>query len=154
MDIISFSNHFEGVIWNGTEKIKCFCPAHDDRAPSLHVSILDDKILVHCFAGCYASDILEIIGLQFKDLFLTSSLNPEKKRQYAKKKNRLETLRILNREMFILTRFNDSRLNDSELSRDKNYLKFHPEFRPMPNETWEREEQAIKRINKLTSEFL
>lgn len=28
------------------------CPAHDDRHPSLSVSVRNERLLVHCFAGC------------------------------------------------------------------------------------------------------
>jgi putative DNA primase/helicase len=28
------------------------CPAHDDRTPSLSLTLRDNRILVHCFAGC------------------------------------------------------------------------------------------------------
>jgi len=28
------------------------CPAHDDRNPSLSIQLADDRILIHCFAGC------------------------------------------------------------------------------------------------------
>ena len=41
------------------------CPAHEDRSPSLQISQVDDRILIHCFAGCGAQDVLESIGLDF-----------------------------------------------------------------------------------------
>jgi hypothetical protein len=46
------------------------CPAHDDRGPSLSVSETDDKmLLIHCFAGCGAAEVVEAVGLQMSDLF-------------------------------------------------------------------------------------
>lgn len=46
------------------------CPAHKDRTPSLTVRALDDgRILVHCFAGCGAADVMAAIGLETADLF-------------------------------------------------------------------------------------
>lgn len=46
------------------------CPAHKDRTPSLTVRGLDDgRILVHCFAGCGAADVMAAIGLETADLF-------------------------------------------------------------------------------------
>jgi hypothetical protein len=30
----------------------CACPAHDDRSPSLSVTLGRTAILFHCFAGC------------------------------------------------------------------------------------------------------
>ena len=51
-------------------KAKAFCPAHDDRNnPSLSVRAEDDKVLLHCFVGCEAEDIVAAIGLKMGDLF-------------------------------------------------------------------------------------
>ena len=44
--------------------ISC-CPAHEDKSPSLQISDIGDRILIHCFAGCGAIDVLESIGLDF-----------------------------------------------------------------------------------------
>lgn len=46
------------------------CPAHKDRTPSLTVRGLDDgRILIHCFGGCGAADVMAAIGLETADLF-------------------------------------------------------------------------------------
>lgn len=46
------------------------CPAHDDRTPSLAVQELDDgRVLVKCFAGCGAADVMAAVGLSLSDLF-------------------------------------------------------------------------------------
>lgn len=46
------------------------CPAHKDRTPSLTVRGLDDgRILIHCFAGCGAADVMASLGLETADLF-------------------------------------------------------------------------------------
>lgn len=46
------------------------CPAHDDRVPSLGVRELDDgRILIHCFAGCSAHEVVSAVGLEESDLF-------------------------------------------------------------------------------------
>jgi len=51
-------------------KAKAFCPAHDDRNnPSLSVKAEDDKILLHCFVGCEAKDIVAAVSLEMSDLF-------------------------------------------------------------------------------------
>ncbi len=46
------------------------CPAHDDREPSLHVSLTEDRILLHCFAGCSVDSICRALGITTADLFL------------------------------------------------------------------------------------
>lgn len=46
------------------------CPAHKDRTPSLTIRALDDgRILIHCFTGCGAADVMAAIGLETADLF-------------------------------------------------------------------------------------
>jgi len=46
------------------------CPAHNDRSPSLRITQCDDsRVLIHCYAGCGASDILDSLGLKWSDLF-------------------------------------------------------------------------------------
>ncbi len=44
------------------------CPAHSDTNPSLSVKELDDRIVIHCFAGCEFSAILKALDLQPDDL--------------------------------------------------------------------------------------
>ncbi len=46
------------------------CPAHDDRNPSLSISLKEGRILLHCHAGCSKEAVLEALGLEFRDLFL------------------------------------------------------------------------------------
>jgi hypothetical protein len=46
------------------------CPAHDDKSPSLAVRELGDgRVLVHCFSGCSAPDVMAAVGLEMGDLF-------------------------------------------------------------------------------------
>jgi hypothetical protein len=46
------------------------CPAHQDRSPSLTIRFEDDgRILLHCFAGCSAVDVVGALGLTMSDLF-------------------------------------------------------------------------------------
>ena len=46
------------------------CPAHDDRNPSLSIAeAADGRVLVHCFSGCSAADVLDALGLDMADLF-------------------------------------------------------------------------------------
>lgn len=47
------------------------CPAHDDRSPSLALDVGADgeTVLLHCFAGCSASEVLASVGLSLADLF-------------------------------------------------------------------------------------
>jgi hypothetical protein len=48
------------------------CPAHDDHNPSLSVSEGEDgRVLLKCFAGCPAENVVNALGLQMADLFPT-----------------------------------------------------------------------------------
>lgn len=40
----------------------CRCPAHDDRSPSLSVRAGRSRLLLHCFAGCDAGEILRALA--------------------------------------------------------------------------------------------
>ncbi|MGJ0429732.1 hypothetical protein [Methylobacter sp.] len=74
----------EGVRKNGANKWLCKCPAHTDRSPSLGIKLLDDdKILINCFAGCSASEIVSAIGLTLSDLM------PEKPQGYDRTRARV-----------------------------------------------------------------
>jgi hypothetical protein len=54
----------------GAGRYMACCPAHDDRSPSLSIKECDDRrLLIHCFAGCPAADVLEAVGLSMGDLF-------------------------------------------------------------------------------------
>lgn len=48
----------------------CKCPAHSDRTASLSIRETDDhRILLNCFGGCSANDIVQAVGLSLADLF-------------------------------------------------------------------------------------
>jgi len=46
----------------GRGKGMCVCPAHDDRKPSLSVTLGRTAILFHCFAGCSNEDVIAALG--------------------------------------------------------------------------------------------
>lgn len=57
------------------------CPAHGDKHPSLGIKQVDDKIIIHCFAGCHYTDVLAAVGLDANDLFpdkVTIHYGPQK----------------------------------------------------------------------------
>lgn len=55
----------------GKDRWLACCPAHEDKDPSLSVRELNDgTVLIKCFAGCSAADIVGAIGLELRDLFV------------------------------------------------------------------------------------
>ena len=60
----------DGVRKTGNGRWVAKCPAHDDRKPSLALRQVDDgRVLVHCFSGCSADEILVALGVDFSTLF-------------------------------------------------------------------------------------
>jgi hypothetical protein len=69
MNINDFLSYFEKSYRSGKDEYQCLCPAHQDKTASLSIKNLpDERILIHCFAGCAANDILEAVGLTFDDI--------------------------------------------------------------------------------------
>jgi len=53
----------------GNGKWVACCPAHEDKTPSLSVTEISDRVLIKCWTGCSASEIVEAVGLTLSDLF-------------------------------------------------------------------------------------
>ena len=55
------------------------CPAHDDRTPSLKITETSNGVvLLKCWAGCTASEIVTAVGLGLRDLFPLMSNKPRR----------------------------------------------------------------------------
>lgn len=65
----AFLSCLDGVKNTAPNKWVAQCPAHDDRSPSLAIKQADDRILLHCFAGCGVTEVLHSVGLTTNDLF-------------------------------------------------------------------------------------
>jgi len=60
-----------GGTWRRSKGM-CRCPAHDDRTPSLGVSLGRHAILFHCFAGCSNEEVIAALarhGVRPRELF-------------------------------------------------------------------------------------
>jgi len=51
-------------------EFRAFCPAHEGKRIALHVKQEQDRIVLHCFAGCTFESILSAVGLEKRDLWL------------------------------------------------------------------------------------
>ncbi len=60
----------EGVRETRPGKWRARCPAHDSKSLSLSIAEADTgSVLLYCFAGCGAADVLASAGLQLSDLY-------------------------------------------------------------------------------------
>ncbi len=90
------------------------CPAHDDRDPSLSIKEAHDgKVLLHCWSGCTADDIVAAIGLELSDLFEPSDYTP--KRSGPSREAVAAEVRILENALRLLAR--GERLPQGEAAR-------------------------------------
>ena len=56
----------------------CTCPAHDDRNPSLSVKQGDDRrVLLHCHRGCSVESVVDVLGLEMRDLFVPDTCDSD-----------------------------------------------------------------------------
>jgi len=77
------------------------CPAHDDTSPSLSIKVTDEgTILVKCWAGCGAVDIVQAAGLSLKDLFPLNTVSHKSIRRSERWMPR-DVLEALAGELFI-----------------------------------------------------
>ena len=59
------------------DKLMARCPAHDDKTPSLSVTIGDnDCVILKCFAGCPTEDVVAKLGWTMRDLFASDATRP------------------------------------------------------------------------------
>ena len=70
MLIKEFVARLQNVKTKGRDQYLCSCPAHADSDPSLAVTATPSgKILLKCFAGCSALEIVQSMQLTLEDLF-------------------------------------------------------------------------------------
>lgn len=72
----------------GHGKWVAHCPAHDDHSPSLNIKETDDgTILLKCWAGCSALDVVQAVGLELKNLFPVQIAHRHKRTPYQHRQN-------------------------------------------------------------------
>lgn len=79
------------------------CPAHEDRHPSLSIKETDDgTILLKCWAGCSAAEVVAAVGLTLRDLFPHAPVDSHHRRPARKVWTALDALRCLAREALVV----------------------------------------------------
>lgn len=70
MAIHDLLNTLSKVKKTGPSRYIALCPAHPDKRPSLTITEKDDgMVLLKCWAGCGAADVLNAVGLEFDALY-------------------------------------------------------------------------------------
>jgi hypothetical protein len=77
MDIQLLLDRLDKVRQTSRDRWVACCPAHDDKTPSLQVTQANERVLIHCFAGCGGNEVLESVGLDFSVLY------PEDQQDYS-----------------------------------------------------------------------
>lgn len=100
------------------------CSAHDDRHPSLSIRETGDgTVLVKCWAGCTAYEIISAVGLELSDLF-----PPRPEKITGRKPERrpfpaADILRALSSDfIFMFVAASDMALGEILEQADKEYL--------------------------------
>ena len=79
MSATDLVSRLHGVKDTGANKWIACCPAHDDKRPSLSITEQPDgRVLIHCFGGCGAEDVLVAVGLDW------SAVMPESVETFAR----------------------------------------------------------------------
>lgn len=95
-------SRLDGLKRTGKGRWIAKCPAHEDRRPSLSIRELDDgRVLMHCFAGCAAGDVLSAAGLDFDALYPERAADHRVSREHQPFDAR-STLRALPTELAII----------------------------------------------------
>ncbi|MBQ1293957.1 MAG: hypothetical protein IIY21_07945, partial [Clostridiales bacterium] len=79
-NISIFLQSFRNVKQTGPNQYICRCPAHYDDKASLSIAYNpgEDKIALHCHAGCATADILTEAGKTWADIMPAKEDEPQK----------------------------------------------------------------------------
>ncbi len=118
-----------GGRWTGSAGL-CRCPAHDDRTPSLSVRVGERSLLLHCFAGCAATDILKVLRAAGHPLRAASAgVRPERQvldERAGDARSAAAALRIWGSARPIVGTPAERYLEHRGLRTDSSELRYHP----------------------------
>lgn len=94
------------------------CPAHDDGRPSLSIlEKVDGQVLLYCFAGCSADEIVGAVGLEMRDLFPPREhQQPRSSGRWGSRWSAADLLHLLDREALIIMIVAADRVRDGSVS--------------------------------------
>lgn len=102
MSVDTFLSKLDHVKRTGPNRWLARCPAHDDHHPSLAIREENDgRLLIHCFSGCSAYEIVSSVGLDLAALF------PAREIPYARPERRpfpaADVLRAISYEVLVVS---------------------------------------------------
>lgn len=86
MTLNELLTYFKITKRHSNNSYQCTCPVHNDSKASLTVSEDRGKLLLRCHAGCDTKDILEEVGLSFKDIGSYKPQQWKERLEYGQKK--------------------------------------------------------------------
>jgi len=125
---------------------------HGGDGNNLYIADGDNGLIAVDYShGCSYKTIMEALELQgLKDKVVFTS---QQKHQFKVKQSRMELMKIIWHELHVFHQIIDARMCDKAKRQDANYRKVHPEFKPMPDEPWEREIKSAKTLWKVLGEL-
>ncbi len=92
-DSLTLLERLENVQTTGAYTYRARCPSHEGRSRSLSIKLVDDRLLIHCFAGCSPNAIVTATGLTMADLFAKAQHStPVERRDRIRVRNAREIL--------------------------------------------------------------
>jgi hypothetical protein len=119
MALDALLHRLEGVRQVGRDKWHARCPAHGDTTPSLAIREAEDgRVLIHCFAGCGAAEVLAATGLEFSDLY-ADKLDGHRAAPIKRPFTAADALRLLAYESLVVLQTADAMRRGEEIDRDR-----------------------------------
>lgn len=108
------------VIRCGQDRWRAICPAHESKHHTQSLAIrelADGTVLLKCFAGCGAADVVAAVGMELRDLFPPQSepRGPMRPKHWHAVREAVHTLQ---RECLICALAADNIARGVELTRD------------------------------------
>ena len=116
--IQDFLHLLQGVKPKGRDQWMACCPAHQDSDPSMSIALTPDgKILLRCWAGCSALDVVASMNLSLSDLFPNQDYSRPMAFAERERRQREQTVARIDQERLVIALAESDRRAGKRLSR-------------------------------------